>query len=52
VSTKLTRRKQIVVSPENYNLIKNYGRVNDSFNSAITELLRLADSNRGSIVDK
>jgi len=41
MSTKL--RKQIVVSPENYDLIKNYGRVNDSFNTAITELLRIAE---------
>jgi hypothetical protein len=35
-------RKHIVVSPENYNLIKNYGRASDSFNQAITELLRIA----------
>jgi hypothetical protein len=34
--------RHIVVSPENYDLIKNYARASDSFNDAITELLRIA----------
>ena len=40
-------RKHIVVSPENYDLIKNYARASDSFNDAITELLRIASREGG-----
>jgi hypothetical protein len=43
MSIKLIKQsKQIVVSLQNYGLIKNYGRASDSFNEAITELLWIA----------
>lgn len=35
-------RKHIVVSPKNYNLLKNFGRASDSMNDAVTEVLRIA----------
>jgi hypothetical protein len=42
MSTKLIKRKQIVVSPENYEALMFFGKVNSSFNDAVTEVLRVA----------
>jgi hypothetical protein len=42
MSTKLIKRKQIVVSPENYEALRVFGKVNSSFNDAVTEVLRIA----------
>jgi hypothetical protein len=44
-------RRHIVVSPKNFDLLKNYGRACDSMNAAVTEVLRIAsregDPHRG-----
>ncbi len=42
MSTMTTKRKYIVVSPKNYEALKCFGKVNDSFDNAVTEVLRLA----------
>jgi hypothetical protein len=35
-------RRHIVISPKNFDLLKNYGRACDSMNDAVTEVLRIA----------
>jgi hypothetical protein len=37
-----SNRRHIVVSPKNYDLLKNFGRASDSMNDAVTEVLRIA----------
>jgi hypothetical protein len=45
MSNSLTRR-HIVVSPRNYELIRDYGRASDSMNDAVTEVLRVAQGHK------
>jgi hypothetical protein len=41
-------RRRIVISPKNFDLLKNYGRAYDSMNDAVTEVLQIACRGRKS----
>jgi hypothetical protein len=49
-SEYMKARKIIAVSLENYDKIKRYGLAGDSFNIAVSRLIKLADKSAGSVV--
>lgn len=43
----LHKTHNIAVDDNNYQALKNLGRVGDSFNDVVTQLIKLATGNRG-----